>query len=129
MTTIACDGRTVAADGQMQDNGAFAPISDWIADGADIEKLPKIGEFSVIEFGPEQAFAYSHDIPYPDPYNYPCAFGSGQPFALAAMQLGKGAVDAVRVAMELDPGSGGEVTRISLEPASDVQGLAWTKSA
>jgi ATP-dependent protease HslVU (ClpYQ) peptidase subunit len=37
------------------------------------------------------------------------AFGSGMPFALAAMDMGASAVDAVKLAIKRDPFSGGKV--------------------
>lgn len=39
----------------------------------------------------------------------PCAVGSGESYAYAAMDLGKSAADAVRSAMKRDVGTGGKI--------------------
>lgn len=44
----------------------------------------------------------------------PVAFGSGQPFAIAAMDLGHTAKQAVKYAMTRDPGTGGKVRTFKL---------------
>ncbi len=140
MSTICCDGKTVAADGRsicgdsivdtdfekiiLKDGrifgvvgtaGSLNPVVAWILEGADPDKMPKIAEFSVVEFCKEGANLYRHDVPYADLYNYPCAFGSGQPFALAAMRAGAKPLEAVKIAAELDPGTGGTCIEISLD--------------
>ena len=43
------------------------------------------------------------------------AVGSGRDYALAAMYLGKSAAEAVRIAMEFDNGTGGEVLTATLQ--------------
>ncbi|MGH8472845.1 MAG: hypothetical protein ACREVJ_10425 [Gammaproteobacteria bacterium] len=42
------------------------------------------------------------------------AIGSGAPFAMTAMACGCSAVEAVRMAIRFDPGSGGRVERLKL---------------
>lgn len=49
-----------------------------------------------------------------DPSN-PDAIGSGAPYALAAMDMGASAAEAVRAAMKRDIYSGGKVTKITIK--------------
>jgi hypothetical protein len=42
----------------------------------------------------------------------PWAGGTGEPYALTAMMCGKNAIEAVRIACEMDPYSGGQVESI-----------------
>ena len=42
------------------------------------------------------------------------AIGSGAPFALAAMDAGAGAFEAVRIGIKRDPYSGGKITQVRL---------------
>lgn len=53
--------------------------------------------------------------PWRAPLNHNAAIGSGRYFALAAMDRGKSAEDAVRYAMTRDCGSGGEVRVFSVK--------------
>lgn len=46
---------------------------------------------------------------------YPTALGSGTDYAMAAMALGKSAVEAVRVACDLDVYSGGELMVVDID--------------
>lgn len=52
-------------------------------------------------------------LPYPAPT--PCAAGSGAPFALTALSLGKTAREAVEIAIRMDCTSGGTIVEKSLE--------------
>lgn len=50
----------------------------------------------------------------------PLAIGSGAPYALAAMECGKSAVEAVEIACKLDPYSGGDIQVVKFEPDPDL---------
>jgi len=55
--------------------------------------------------------AYFQPSPIVDPY---FAVGSGQQFATAAMYMGATAEEAVKVAMALDPNTGGDIQTLKL---------------
>ncbi|NIT13220.1 MAG: hypothetical protein GTN99_02950 [Candidatus Dadabacteria bacterium] len=46
----------------------------------------------------------------------PAAIGSGSPYAIAAMACGKNAIDAVKIARQFDPYTGGRIKSINLDP-------------
>lgn len=137
MTTIATDGKTVASDSRRccgtelvddetvkirQVNGTTYAITgtfplllaaiEWHQKGAVPGEQPKGNEkdqWSLLVLKPEGVDRYGWDLPYPDRYPYPQAFGSGASYAMAALKLGKSAREAVEVAKLLDIFSGGEV--------------------
>lgn len=51
----------------------------------------------------------------PAPYSAPFAEGSGFPFAQTALTLGMSSVEAIRVAMKMDTGTGGQITVFDVE--------------
>jgi hypothetical protein len=142
MTTIACDGRTIAADtlgtcgseksttprqkivvdeghvyGFTGNWAFFAPARKWHAAGADPASVPKgnkDGDWQLLVFGSDEVVTYSSDVPYPCNYEYPEAFGSGATYALAAMRARCSAAEGVRVAIESDVYSGGHVRTLNL---------------
>lgn len=146
MTTIACDGVTIAADSQSTSGGEiisltkqkiviehgyvfglsgnyayFETLRAWYASGCDPEKAPKISgtgsSWYLAVFREDDFVAYNNEIPYADVFPYPQSFGSGSQYALGAMKAGVDAVAAVRAAIELDTASGGSVQSISLREA------------
>lgn len=143
MTTIATDGITIAADGQVHGGGerlrmneakvrvahgrvyalagttaAMAPVMKWHADGADPEKAPKGLEWTVVVIEPDgSAFTYHHDCLYPNVLTMPAAIGSGERFALGAMHAGKSPREAVEIAATLDINTGGTITEINIREA------------
>lgn len=131
MTTIACDGKSIAGDGLVTGNGVrhsmITPKVFRLKGGA-------VAGFSGSAFLHEHALAFlngerdaidfgdgfeaiilhtdgrvecmdGHGRRYEQPS--PCATGSGTPFALGAMAMGADAAQAVRVAISLDTHSGG----------------------
>ena len=145
MTTIAWDGTTLAGDTQASDEngiiyvptklrrlgdgrllgaaglaGSCNAMLDWIEEGCKGDR-PKFQDNEddcaiVLEIRPGGS-VFRHDRTGAFQLKAgPTAVGSGAPFAMAAMVLGKTAVEAVRVAMELDPDTGGEITTLKLEP-------------
>lgn len=145
MTTIAWDGKTIASDTQgggmfIYDNGPkvfevsghlFGLAGDreacefarqWILKDLDSLKIaersrPDLGteSFGGLMIGPDgQCYAFEKRL-LPFRVSTPHAEGSGGMFAQAAMLAGADAAEAVRIACELDPYSGGSVTTIDLK--------------
>lgn len=133
MTTIAWDGRTLAADTQQTQDGYVcgyirkifklddgrimaaagqSPYSHAVVAWLNGGEKPTIKdgdriEVIVIAKG-GAAIEYDEKL-LPYPASAPWASGSGGRFALSAMRLGYGAVDAVFHACDLDVCSGGKV--------------------
>mgnify|MGYP005614956251 FL=1 len=140
MSVIVWDGKTLAADrrissasgvstttkvfrrvdgsalvGWVGDAGAANELLAWLYAGADPEKFPpKQREDSaaklIVITGPTGIRLYE-GTPYPvlievDKF----AEGSGAQYALAAMECGKTAVEAVEIASKLDPSCGNGIT-------------------
>lgn len=147
MTTIAFDGKTLAADKQISFGGLpgttnklhlihgmliagtgssalIGAMIYWIANGADRDKFPaqqrdeKECASILVVFQDGSLNQYENT---PDPItvlNKQWAIGSGRDFALAAMHLGKTAVEAVEIACLFDTNSGQGVDYMTLEAAA-----------
>lgn len=161
MTTIAYDGRYVAADGRMTRGGIICEanvkklhvistllrgeaqevlvfgagswngiytIIEWMKTNDVFDTNPELmrpcfppdedGDVSVqdVSFITKDGQMWCLDKQSrPAPYGAPAADGSGLPFALTAMVMGQNAVEAVRTAIKLDTGSGGEITCFDIE--------------
>lgn len=151
MTTVAFDGRTMAADTLATDAwGMKERVDDKILRGQGF-LVGTAGQNGAIKRWWSQVcqldLAHVLEYGYPDfdaDRNDPAimltdgrhlwrhvtggffrvsrgfhAVGSGRDYALAAMYLGKSAADAVRVAMEFDNGTGGQVLTATLQEAID----------
>jgi hypothetical protein len=131
MTTIAWDGKTLAADKQCSDgnhkfavtkikrvNGELLGFSGglyrckemlaWYCGERKPEDFPKgesddFSELMVIRDG--KIFLYGSKYPIEVEDNR-FAVGSGSPYALAAMECGLSAEDAVQTAIKFDPSTG-----------------------
>jgi 20S proteasome alpha/beta subunit len=146
MTTICWDGTTLAADKRATNGGLIFTVTKifrvrgclvsaagdfdrimesiaWFADGADPAKLPPhhrsnddyVGLLVIWPNGLIEKYERG-----PVPYKIESPFfavGSGRDFAMAAMHLGKTAVEAVEVAMALDAGTGNGIDTLTLEIA------------
>lgn len=138
MTTIAWDGKTLAADKRAVSgsiiaisnkiirhedfligrSGAFsetAALLEWFKNGADVTKFPnrerelKNSCLLVIDIN-GCIYKYLSSSPYP--LTLPpqkIAIGSGSEIAITAMHLGKTAKEAVLIASELDTHTGNGV--------------------
>jgi ATP-dependent protease HslVU (ClpYQ) peptidase subunit len=133
MTTIACDGESMAADGlvcsgstvfgrnarkivQLKDgrivgcagNARYqGPFAAWLEDGGDIPEMDD--EFEALVLLPDgTVVSYDHKGRML-PEELPTASGSGREFALAAMDTGATPEEAVKVACSRDMMSGGEI--------------------
>lgn len=145
MTTVAYDGRTLAADSMLSTPGWKSPVS--------FQKVfANVGEFQAIGFcgcasaieaflmwieNPEEpglreallesellALAVHHDgnaylfegpTRHPLPIDHFHAIGSGSEFAISAMLCGKSAAEAIEVSKKLDFYTGGKVQFIELK--------------
>jgi 20S proteasome alpha/beta subunit len=136
MTTIAFDGKTLAADGRMADaaiiddsfvkifrvKGTMVGISgeaskalslkDWLS--ASKGEMPDADGTELLVIQPDGSAYYIEGGGHPVPACIPCAIGSGRDFALAAMDAGADAEAAVRAAMKRDPYTGGQIRTLKL---------------
>ena len=144
MTTIAWDGKIVAADSRLSgawyddrrggackiakiESGRYANhvialagrasmglrVLRLLGEGIALSAfdIPVDAELSYVLFSPvgdHVEFCVQGD-PFPLAGFAPFALGSGQTFAMGAMFAGANAIEAVRIAIRLDEGSGGEV--------------------
>lgn len=73
-------------------------------------------EFTALVLTPDrQVLMYDGNVALNLGQDVPASIGSGSVFALAAMDAGSSAEDAVRIAMKRDVYSGGEITVVQLE--------------
>lgn len=144
MTTVASDGRVMAADsmltyGAMERSAPAQPkifkfdgclygfsgrddmvqqARDWITSREGPKKRPKLEEDSVwilkIDAEGKCWAAYETLVFVPRPL--PCAIGGGSVVAETAMYLGKSPAEAVQVAIDLTQGSGGPIQTLALHP-------------
>lgn len=158
MTTIAFDGRYLAADGRMTRGGIICSstvkktrviktvirgeeteviiggagswnniyaVIEWMKNNDVFNTDPDLQRPVFPDTNQEQPGYLDHDVffitqdgevycldPFcrPAPYGAPFAEGSGFPFAQTALTLGQSAVEAIRTAMKLDTGTGGQIT-------------------
>lgn len=137
MTTIATDGRRIAADGLTIHRGTVVRttaykinrLSDgsFIAGAGDVALFTKAisairnkepggdhlaGDYSLLRLSKWGAVSLYDGTGTLEPIyiDGPAAIGSGMDYALAAMKAGASPQKAVRIAAELDPNTGGRVT-------------------
>lgn len=152
MTTIAWDGKSVAADSMAMSGNyvmpkravkicrigetvyagtgsasLFNPMIKWHHGGADPKDLPvaKNETLTLIVFERDRCFTFRSDEPYPDESFAPDAWGGGYQYAIGAMKNGADARRAVEVAIECVSCTGGEITVESLQqPNAEQNGTA-----
>lgn len=142
MTTIACDGRTIAADSRstfgtlpaerpsqkllVRDGRVFAVcgldgllerLADWHDAGADPTKMPIVGpeqgwEMHVVTR--RGAYRFSNTAPVAVKVDWVWTMGSGRDYALGAMDAGAAPRRAVEIAKRRDIYTGGRVQVIDL---------------
>lgn len=146
MTTIATDGRTIAADGlrvmgssivarnekkiRIRDGrifaftgtyAAFEPAVTWYLDGAAPDKRPATSAddgWSLVVIERDGGMAkWSSSAPFAEPMPYPWAFGIDSDFAFAAMMCGKTPVEAIALAAEHNVYTGGEIQVVDIAAA------------
>lgn len=133
MTTIATDGKTIAADSQgctsfivrhsviklhrIRDEvlgfaGEPPEIQkyiDWVRLHRPEENAPKFSDRFFGLLVRKGSVLFEDDSLNPQVVGSPFAVGSGQEFAMGAMLAGASPREAVRIAIALDPHSGGKV--------------------
>lgn len=137
MTTIAWDGRYLAADTRHCSGGAYhydapkivkagdvfyastGPSAwfnawvEWAGAGSNVNDLPVTGleghQGGFIRLDAEGCEMLDFRLPYFSPAHAAWAWGSGADFALGAIDAGATAMEAVRAAMSRDMNSGGAV--------------------
>lgn len=145
MTTIATDGKTVAADGRITadfidsdeaikiveirgeivgtrgDCDLGEAYLDWVSAGSDPDHKPDVPEEWDADFF-EALHVSRLGVFYVGGRNFakikmeaPMAIGSGGVLARTAMRLGKTPKEAVEFAITLDPHSGGKITELRVE--------------
>lgn len=142
MTTIASDGRTVAADGQETwgaevvrldyqklriVNGVVYGITGvaavldacikWHQNGADTKEAPEVkgdNAWTLLVFGAESVQSYTNTVPYPSVYPYPFAVGSGCDYAMGALLAGVSPRQAVEIAASRNIYTGGLISVVEI---------------
>jgi hypothetical protein len=149
MTTIAWDGKLVAVDSQRTRNGdvivsltekkfriknnvvyvfmdtpaLFKPMVSWVENGANSAIVPKDApgsDSTLFVFEHFRCIKYATDMPYPDEYIAPDAWGRGYEFALGALLAGANATRAIEIASLKDVYTGGSVRTIALTTLKEV---------
>lgn len=144
MTTIATDGKSMAGDGMLCDHcetivnlggrkvhrlddgriigasgNSFDIIAwrDWLKSGREGACPIESDQFAGLVLHPNGVVHWvdhkGREIVTPAP----CAIGSGQDYAIGAMEAGASAEQAVTIACRRDPHSGGDITALHLSPA------------
>lgn len=143
MTTIATDGRVIAADGRFTwgdeiisedmekivHSGPHVygftgttimmrPAIDWFEKGGDPETVPGKGndkmDWTLLVITAEQAFILSNDGPYPMPVVFPFAMGKGGEAAAAVMAAGLSPLEAVQAVAKRFTHTGGAIRTIDI---------------
>jgi len=136
MTTIAWDGEFLAADGQITRDISIETLTErklrkinhcWIgyAGSSSLfemfiewfkaqDERPDIGKnFVAVVLSDKGLFEYD-DALYPIKISYNAAWGSGRDFALAALDHGATAKEAIKYASSRDVYTGGRIQVVSL---------------
>lgn len=146
MTTIATDGKTIAADGLAVSNSTvmarsvnkvvqrdgklyamtgtsalFEALIAWHIAGSRPSEVPTAHadcswELLVID-GEGRGYSFHKMAPYANEVEFPTAFGSGRVEAMAAMMAGATPKRAVEIAAVLDIHTGGAITETVIADA------------
>jgi len=135
VTTVAWDGKTLAADRRMAGYmttckifpipggyvaGAgtmdqLVEVAAWLQEGGDKPRLPDDPESEFIVVRGSEAFwlswPYLREVRIREPF---AALGSGSEYALGALAMGADARTAVAVAAQFDPHTGGGVDAVDI---------------
>lgn len=141
MTTIAWDGKTLAAERQITASteiscfakkirktldgrligaagtlGATDALLDWLESGGERpEFLEEKQHAEAIEIHPNGDVWFHAQFHKSKVCRGKHALGSGSSYALAAMECGKNAKDAVKIAIKFDANSGGKIDTLTLD--------------
>lgn len=137
MTTVACDGKTMAADGLVTRGNmivaerarkvrrlpdgrivgfagevpAAEAFVEWLREGG---KFPALRGFTGMVLEPSGCIFLYEGNGIPIPTDGVQAIGSGAPHALTAMDCGKSPAEAVRLAAKRDSATGGRILTLRL---------------
>jgi ATP-dependent protease HslVU (ClpYQ) peptidase subunit len=140
MTTIAWDGKTLAADRQINNAGLKSEaikirklemvglvgtsgdctkgrlMIEWLAAGANIDNFPQNpGDSTMLHITLDGHIHYYANAPVPlIMLDKQFAIGSGRDFALSAMWFGRNASEAVKFAHKFDVDTGADVDYFQL---------------
>lgn len=140
MTTIACDGKSMAGDGmvinradmvcglntekvaRLDDGSIIGSCGDFIEIQALVAWLnggekPDVSNCSALVLKPDGRVFYHEGASVGAPAELPAAIGSGAALAMGAMLAGASPGKAVMIAAERDVYTGGTITVLSIEPA------------
>jgi ATP-dependent protease HslVU (ClpYQ) peptidase subunit len=146
MTTIATDGKSMASDGNstinntiisgttskirlLPDGSIFGAsgdacqgdvLFDWLAADPDTRgEYPQLKEVWALVLAPDGKVTAWDDMSAGRGcmVNAPIATGSGERYAMGAMDAGAGPVEAVMIAAKRDPFTGGEITVCHIDQA------------
>jgi ATP-dependent HslUV protease subunit HslV len=136
MTTIACDGKSMAGDGRSRDAGGLIcsesiakvrrlkdgrifglagnpydlnAIEAWLNDGGEFPQIDKDNFDLLVLEADGRAYSYSPRGGRSEQL-LPAGAGSGIDLAIGAMEAGASAEEAVRIACKRHAGSGGKIT-------------------
>lgn len=98
------DGRIVGCSGTITTARAYVK---WLNEGGDMPV--KEERFHALVLSPDGTAQIHGDDARPDNVDIPAAIGSGFQLALGAMLSGASAAEAVGIAMQRDPFTGGEI--------------------
>lgn len=156
MTTIAYDGRTIAADslacygderchvpiqkiwveGRViyalaGSSRMLTPLMKWFKAGASPGDIPKGDSndyaYTFLVIDDAGVRTYHHDCAYPNFfYEDKIAIGSGQDYAMGALMFGASAKEAVAVAAKMSVKTGGEIQVVDI---AEVFGTALAEAA
>lgn len=150
MTTIAFDGVMMAADSQQGglftdqvycrkierhgnnligftgDLSLRRAMINWLLDGADPKLVPKGLDFNtnharIIIANKKGVVEYQNDTGHPCEVGKIYATGSGAQYAMGALLAGANARQAVKIAIKLDPNSGGPIRTLSIKGKTNVR--------
>lgn len=103
------DGSLFGAAGDAAQGYA---LRDWLAKSEDERgPYPELKDVSALVLRKDGSVVMYDTMSrgYPDPLELPVAFGSGEQYAIGAMDAGATPEEAVRISSKRDPDTGGEI--------------------
>lgn len=105
------DGSLIGVAGTY---GHIQVFADWWHKGGDLDNLPQLGESTVIHIRSKTVTIFEYGGHYDISKRRYWSGGSGHVIAKVAMECGKNAYEAVKVAVMFDAWSGGPVRHMRL---------------
>lgn len=118
------DGTVVAIAGEGSAGNRFL---EWLM--GEGEEMPEQQDFAALRVTADGVLVYTGEYTTAALTTDPVAIGSGGNFAIAGMHLGMTAAEAVQLATEIDPNSGGPVCVAEYEEPEEEpeETLIWQK--